>query len=159
MINTSRSTARDLQNQGLNAGQAMAGLLANNYNTQRNIGNALIQADQENVNRAVQEATFNRGTNQANAQMGLQALAMDQQKAQNVLAATEAASRLRQTIDAQRNSAISSFLTGLSEDLSGLGQEATQKDWLKMLVDSGALKSPKTTAKNGGKLLTKKRKK
>ena len=159
MINTSRSTARDLQNQGLNAGQAMAGLLANNYNTQRNIGNALIQADQENVNRAVQEATFNRGTNQANAQMGLQALATDQQKAQNVLAATEAASRLRQTIDAQRNAAISSSLTGLSEDLSGLGQEATQKDWLKMLVDSGALQAPKTSAKNGGKLLTKKRKK
>lgn len=159
MINTSRSTARSLQNQGLNAGQAMAGLLANNYNTQRNIGNALIQADQENVNRAVQEATFNRGTNQANAQMGLQALAMDQQKAQNVLAATQAASQLRQAIDAQRSAAISSSLTNMSEDLSGLGQEATQKDWLKMLTDSGALKAPKTTAKHGGKLLTKKRKK
>jgi len=159
MINTSRSTARDIQNQGLNAGQVMAGLLANNYNTQRNIGNALIQVDQENINRAVQEATFNRGTNQTNAQMGLQALAMDQQKAQNVLAATQAASQLRQAIDAQRSAAISSSLTNMSEDLRGLGQEAIQKDWLKMLTDSDALKAPKTTAKNGGKLLTKKRKK
>lgn len=159
LLASSRSTSRAIQNQGLNAGQAMAGLLSNQYNTNIGIGKTLMEMERENMNKGLQEAQFNRSTNQANAQMGLQALAMDQQKAQNVLAATQAAAQMREAIDAQRAAAISQNLSGLTEGLSGIGTEATQREWLQGLIDSGAIRDyRKSIRKNRGKLLTKKRK-
>ena len=140
LLSTSRSNARNIQNQGLNAGQTMAGLLANNYNTQRNIGTTLMQMDQENMNRRLQEATFNRGTNQANSQMGLQALAMDQQRANSILNATAQSSAMRNSLDAMRSQALSSSLTGIADDLGSIGKENTDRQTIKGLIDSGVLK-------------------
>lgn len=140
LLSTSRSNARNIQNQGLNAGQTMAGLLANNYNTQRNIGTTLMQMDQENMNRRLQEATFNRGTNQANSQMGLQALAMDQQRANSILNATAQSSAMRNSLDAIRSQALSSSLTGIADDLGSIGKENMDRQTIKGLIDSGVLK-------------------
>lgn len=145
---------RAIQNQGLNAGQAIAGLVANNYNTNNAIGNALIQGIQTNNQIKSAEAQFNRGTNQANAQMGLQALAMDQQRAQNILNATVQAGQLRDQLDAIRSHAISSSLTGIADDLGSIGREFMDRDLMEKLISSGALK---WSSKNGG-MLTRRRK-
>lgn len=155
LLASSRSTARSIQNQGLNAGQTMAGLLATQYNTNKGVGNALMQMEQENMNRELQEAQFNRGTNQANAQMGLHALAMDQQRAGNILNATAQAVNMRNQLDAMRSQAISESLTGLTEDLGNIGREFTDKNLMKELIKSRALK---WSAKKGGMLTRKKRK-
>ena len=145
---------RAIQNQGLNAGQAIAGLAANNYNTNNAIGNALIQGIQANNQIKSAEAQFNRGTNQANAQMGLQALAMDQQRAQNILNATVQAGQLRDQLDAIRSQAISSSLTGIADDLGSIGREFMDRDLMEKLISNGALK---WSSKNGG-MLTRRRK-
>lgn len=145
---------RAIQNQGLNAGQAIAGLVANNYNTNNAIGNALIQGIQANNQIKSTEAQFNRGTNQANAQIGLQALAMDQQRAQNILNATAQAGQLRDQLDSARSQAISSSLTGIADDLGSIGREFMDRDLMKKLVESDALK---WSGKNGG-MLTRRRK-
>lgn len=155
LLATSRSNARNIQNQGLNAGQTIAGLLTNNYNTQRNIGTTLMQMDQENMNRRLQEATFNRGTNQANSQMGLQALAMDQQRANNILNATAQSSAMRNSLDAMRSQALSSSLTGIADDLGSIGREAMDRQTIKGLIDSGVLKE--YLGANGGLLTRRKR--
>lgn len=153
LMATSRSTARAIQNQGLSAGQTQAGLLANAYNTYNGIGSALMQIEQENMNRRLQEGQFDRGTNQANSQMGLQALAMDQQKYNTLLNTSLNTSQLREALAQTRAQSISNAASAISEDLSGIGQEAVYKEWLGDLIASGALKYKK--AKCGG-MLTKK---
>lgn len=145
---------RVIQNQGLNAGQAIAGLAANNYNTNNAIGNALIQGIQANNQIKSAEAQFNRGTNQANAQMELQSLVRDQQRAQNILNATVQAGQLRDQLDAIRSHAISSSLTGIADDLGSIGREFMDRDLMEKLISSDALK---WSSKNGG-MLTRRRK-
>jgi hypothetical protein len=164
ILSTSRGTARAIQNQGLNAGQAIAGLMANQYNTNRAVGDALVTMDRENMARDLQEAQFNLGIDQYNANQAIQAKQMNQQRAFNIAQAEANAARMREAIDAQRAAAISQSLSGLSEGLAGIGTEAEHKSWLQGLIDSGAiedyLKGTKyaNNTKNGGKLLTKKRK-
>jgi hypothetical protein len=164
ILSTSRGTARSIQNQGLNAGQAIAGLMANQYNTNRAVGDALVTMDRENMARDLQEAQFNLGIDQYNANQAIQAKQMNQQRAYNIAQAEANAAQMREAIDAQRAAAISQSLSGLSEGLAGIGTEAEHKSWLQGLIDSGAiedyLKGTKyaNNTKNGGKLLTKKRK-
>lgn len=154
ILSNAAANRKAIQNQGLNAGQAIAGLVANNYNTNNAIGNALIQGIQANNQIKSTEAQFNRGTNQANAQMGLQALAMDQQRAQNILNATVQAGQLRDQLDAMRSQAISGSLTGIADDLGSIGREFMDRDLMKKLIESDALK---WSSKNGG-MLTRRRK-
>lgn len=150
---------RVIQNQGVNAGQAIAGLVANNYNTNNAIGNALIQGIQANNQIKSAEAQFNRGTNQANSQMGLQALTMDQQRAQNILNATVQAGQSRDQLDTMRSQAISSSLTGIADDLGSIGREFMDRALMEKLINSGALRWVKPTAKNGGMLTRNRRRK
>lgn len=164
LLASSRSTARAIQNQGLNAGQTMAGLMSNQYNTNKGIGEALFTMDRENMARDLQEAQFNLGIDQYNANQAMQAQQMNQQRAYNIAQAEANAAQMREAIDAQRTAAINQSLSGLSEGLAGIGTEAEQRGWLNGLIESGAiedyLKGTKyaKSAKNGGRLLTKKRK-
>ena len=163
LMASSRSSARNIQNQGLNAGQTQAALLANQYNTNRGIGQAIFEADRENMNRVMQEAQFNLGINQYNANQAMQAQQMNQQRAYNIAQAEAQAAQMREAIDAQKAAAINQNISGLTEGLAGIGQEAVYKDWLGALVDKDAIQdvfgTPKVkTKKCGGKLLTKKRK-
>ena len=161
LMANARSSARAMQNQGLNAEQTQAALLSNQYNLNRGIGQAVMEADRENMNRAMQEAQFNLGIDQYNANQAIQAQQMNQQRAYNIAQAEAQAAQMREAIDAQRTAAINQSLSGLTEGLSGIGTEAEQKEWLQGLIDSGALqdyRKSRNITKNGGKLLTKKRK-
>lgn len=65
----SRATDRALMNtSGGNRGTAMAGLLANGYNSQLASGNLFRQAQEYNDNLRKQVEDFNRGTNQFNSE-------------------------------------------------------------------------------------------
>ena len=142
----------------------MAGLMSSQYNTNKGIGEALFTMDRENMARDLQEAQFNLGIDQYNANQAMQAKQMNQQRAYNIAQAEANAAQMREAIDAQRTAAISQSLSGLSEGLAGIGTEAEQRGWLNGLIESGAiedyLKGTKyaRSAKNGGRLLTKKRK-
>lgn len=166
ILASSRSTARSIQNQGLNAGQTIAGLMSNQYNTNRAVGDALVTMDRENMARDLQEAQFNLGIDQYNANQAMQAQQMNQQRAFNIAQAEANAAQMREAIDAQRTAAISQGLSGLSEGLAGIGTESVYRDWLGALTDTEAIKdvfgaaanARKTKKACGGKMLTKKRK-
>ena len=166
LLASSRSTARAIQNQGLNASQTIAGLMSNQYNTNKGIGEALFTMDRENMARDLQEAQFNLGIDQYNANQAMQAKQMNQQRAFNIAQAEANAGQMREAIDAQRTAAISQGLSGLSEGLAGIGTESVYRDWLGALTDTKAIKdvfgaaanARKTKKACGGKMLTKKRK-
>lgn len=141
---------RAIQNQGLNAGNTMAGLIASNYTDNNAIGNTLIQGIQNNNNIKSQEVQFNRGTNQAKSQMGLQALAMDQQKAQLELSTLANSITAMRQADAARSTAIGAELGSLADDFSAMSREDIDRQMLKYLADRGV-------GANGGFLTRRKR--
>lgn len=148
---------RAIMQNSTNAGSANAALLANNYLTNNTLGTADIQGTQANNTIKAQKAQFDLTRDQANSQMGLQALAMDQQRAQNILNATAQAGQLRSQLDAARSQAISSSLTGIADDLGGIGREVSDRALMDKLISSGALQW--TKAKNGGMLTRNRRRK
>lgn len=158
IIANANATSRALQ-QG--ATDPRASLLANNYLTNNAIGNALIQGTQANNDIKAKKAQFYLTRDQANSQMGLQALAMDQQRAQNILAATAQAGELRSQLDAARSQAIGESLTGIADDFGAIGKEASDRYLMEKLISSGALSwaKDKPTAKNGGMLTRNRRRK
>ena len=151
------STRRAIMQNSSNAGSANAALLANNSITNNALGLADIQGTQANNEIKSKIAQFDLTRDQANSQMGLQALAMDQQRAQNILNATAQAGQLRSQLDAARSQAISSSLTGIADDLGGIGRESSDRYLMEKLIGSGALQW--TKAKNGGMLTRKRRRK
>ena len=166
LLASSRSTARAIQNQGLNAGQTQFALLANQHELNKATGNALMEMERENMARDLQEAQFNLGIDQYNANQAMQARQMNQQRAYNIAQAEANAAQMREAIDAQRTAAISQGLSGLSEGLAGIGTESVYRDWLGALTDTGAIQdvfgaaanTRKTKKACGGRMLTKKRK-
>ena len=95
--------------------------------------------DRENMARDLQEAQFNLGIDQYNANQAMQAKQMNQQRAYNIAQAEANAAQMREAIDAQRTAAISQGLSNLSDNLSGIGTESVYKDWLGALTDTGAI--------------------
>lgn len=166
LLASSRSTARAIQNQGLNAGQTQFALLANQHELNKATGNALMEMERENMARDLQEAQFNLGIDTDNANRSMQAQQMNQQKAFNIAQAEAYAAQMREAIDAQRTAAISQGLSNLSDNLSGIGTESVYKDWLGALKDTKAIQdvfgaaanARKTKKACGGRMLTKKRK-
>ncbi len=123
-----RATDRALMNNsGANRGTAAAGLLANAYNTNNNLGNLYRQA--EEYNRAQYERTkeFNRRTNMFNAQMGLEADLANaryrQQASQMGLSGLAQAAAMREQIDNRVGAARSANITNLLNNLGNIGRE------------------------------------
>ena len=123
-----RATDRALMNNsGANRGTAAAGLLANSYNTNNNLGNLYRQA--EEYNRAQYERTkeFNRRTNMFNAQMGLEADMANaryrQQASQMGLSGLAQAAAMREQIDNRVGAARSANITNLLNNLGNIGRE------------------------------------
>ena len=111
-----------------NRATAMAGLLAADYNAQGKYGDLIRRAEEFNLAQRQAVEQFNRATNQANAEMGLQASRYNQAARQ---AAAEArlkgvtqAAALRDAEDKQRAASRSANLTNLFDNLGGLGKES-----------------------------------
>lgn len=172
-LGVSASASRAIQNNAINPGQAIAGLTNLNLNIQTGMADAMLQINRENQARKMQTAAFNLGIDQFNTQQDMQAQQLNQNVDYNIAQAAERAALQRSAIDAQRNQAISQNISGITDALAGIGTESTHETWLKGLIDTGAIQDylnrykkstdAETTAdsnnkKNGGKLLTRRRK-
>lgn len=130
------ATRRAVVNQSAgNRATAMAGLLAADYNAQGKYGDLIRQAEEFNLAQRQAVEQFNRATNQANAEMGLQASRANQAARQ---AAAEArlkgvtqAAALRDAEDKQRAAGRSANLTNLFDNLGGIGKESYIMDMIK----------------------------
>ena len=137
-----RATDRALaNNSGANRGTAMAGLLANGYNINNNLGNLYRQG--EEYNRAQYEKTkdFNRGTNQFNADVlnrtsQFNADAMNRGKQYNAQLAMQAA-QAKMDADAGWYNGIYGNVAGLFKGLGDLGREKAQENRIADMAATG----------------------
>lgn len=159
LMASSRGTMSAIQNSGLNPNAVMSNLIANEYNTQSNLGKTLMQMDVENNNRINQALEYNRGTKQTNLQ---NFNAIQQQNMAIAQARQEAAIKgatIREDVLNRRNQALMSNLSSIYEGLGDMGRENTQLGWLKNLEDANALKGVKAIFGANGGMLTRKKKK
>lgn len=126
---------------GGNRATAMAGLLASDYNTLGNLGKLYREADEYNQAQRAKVAEFNRGTNQFNSQMLLDASKINQsaemEAAKTRLSGVTTGAQLRAAEDAQvnanRSANINSFLQGLAD----IGRENMNWNWRDNLYATG----------------------
>lgn len=120
-----------LNSSGLNRGQAIAGLLAADYNAQNSLGNLYRQAEEYNLGQREKVATFNRATNMFNSEGFLKADIANAERSQKnasllINAASHAAS-LKAAADAQANANRSANITNFLQGLGDIGWETVNR--------------------------------
>ena len=167
----SGATRRAIVNQSAgNRATALAGLLAADYNAQGKLGDLARQAEEYNLAQKEKVATFNRGTDQFNSEMGLKAAMANQSALANLrdyrlkgtMAAAEMREKARMLADANRSANLTNFVQGLGD----IGSENIGWNQLQWAIDHGVFGPMQDTPskgyeksrkkKNGDKLLTKK---
>lgn len=143
------ATRRAITNQsGGNRATAMAALLAADNNAQLQAGNLARQAEEYNRAQKERVETFNRGTHQLNSEGAMRASLANQQADQIRLNAALAQAQMQEEIDRTVSANKSANTNNFLQNLSDLGRENMQYNWLQDLIDSGAIKS----FRRGGKL-------
>ena len=110
-----------------NRGNAMAGILAADYNAQNQLGTLARQAEEYNLAQRQKVAEFNRGTNMFNTEGMFKANTANQaarmQARNTLLQGTMQAERLRQAARQQLAAERSANLTNLFNNLGNIGRE------------------------------------
>lgn len=111
-----------------------AALLAVDYNAQGRLGDLARQAEEYNLAQRQAVETFNRGTNQVNAEMGLKAAMANQEAALKArssrLSGVAQAMAVRDAVDARRGASMSANLTNFFNSLGDIGREEVMKAWI-----------------------------
>ena len=118
-----------------------AALLAADYNAQGRLGDLARQAEEYNLAQRQAIETFNRGTNQANAEMGLKAAMANQEAALKTrssrLSGVAQAMQMRDAVDARRGASMSANLTNLFDSLGNIGIDAYNREDRDKLIRAG----------------------
>ena len=142
-----------------------AALLAVDYNAQGRLGDLARQAEEYNLAQRQAVETFNRGTNQANAEMGLKAAMVNQEAALKArssrLSGVAQAMAVRDAVDARRGASMSANLTNFFNSLGDIGREEYSRN---MIMSNPALyysidSKGNVTYKNGYETLSEAEKK
>ena len=142
-----------------------AALLAVDYNAQGRLGDLARQAEEYNLAQRQAIETFNRGTNQANAEMGLKAAMANQEAALKArssrLSGVAQAMAVRDAVDARRGASMSANLTNFFNSLGDIGREEYSRN---MIMSNPALyysidSKGNVTYKNGYEALSEAEKK
>lgn len=111
-----------------------AALLAADYNAQGRLGDLARQAEEYNLAQRQAVETFNRGTDMANAEMGLKAAMANQEAALKArssrLSGVAQAMAVRDAVDARRGASMSANLTNFFNSLGDIGREEVMKAWI-----------------------------
>lgn len=117
-----------------------ASLLAADYNAQGRLGDLARQAEEYNLEQRQDIENFNRGTNMANAEMGLKAAMANQEAALKArsakLSGVAKAMEMRDAIDARRDASMSANLTNFFNSLGDIGREEYSRN---MIMSNPAL--------------------
>lgn len=138
----SGATRRAIVNQSAgNRATALAGLLAADYNAQGKLGDLARQAEEYNLAQRQAVGQFNRGTNQANAEMGLKAAMANQEAALKArssrLSGVAQAMTVRDAVDARRAQSMSANFTNLFDSLGNIGIDAYNREDRDKLIRAG----------------------
>lgn len=111
-----------------------AALLAADYNAQGRLGDLARQAEEYNLAQRQAVETFNRGTNMANAEMGLKAAMANQEAALKArssrLSGVAQAMAVRDAVDARRGASMSANLTNFFNSLGDIGREGYSRNMI-----------------------------
>lgn len=156
------ATRRNIINQsGGNRANAVAGLLAADYNAQGKIGDLAKQAEEYNQGLKERVATFNRGTNQFNSEQGMRADVANQSLDRLRYEAAVQQAQMRDQIGSRAAAARSANLSNFFSNLGNVGTEIDQRQWIRnnpaFLYDDRGYKGAK--AAKGGYLNIGKRRK
>lgn len=121
---------RSIVNSSVNRGQAIAGLLAADYNAQNQLSNLFRQAEEYNLGQRAKVAEFNRATNMFNSEADLKAQIANREIAQARIKGAYQAAALREAIDNRVGAARSANLTNLFDSLGNIGREEVSKSWI-----------------------------
>ena len=117
-----------------------AALLAADYNAQGRLGDLARQAEEYNLAQRQAVETFNRGTNMANAEIGLKAAMANQEAALKArssrLSGVAQAMAVRDAVDARRGASMSANLTNFFNSLGDIGREEYSRN---MIMSNPAL--------------------
>lgn len=117
-----------------------AALLAADYNALGRLGDLARQAEEYNLAQRQAVETFNRGTNMANAEMGLNAAMANQEAALKArssrLSGVAQAMAVRDAVDARRGASMSANLTNFFNSLGDIGREEYSRN---MIMSNPAL--------------------
>lgn len=118
-----------------------AALLAADYNAQGRFGDLARQAEEYNLAQKQAVETFNRGTDQANAEMGLKAAMANQEAALKArssrLSGVAQAMAVRDAVDARRGASMSANLTNLFDSLGNIGIDTYNREDRDKLIRAG----------------------
>lgn len=126
-----------IANSAINSGQAIAGLLAANYNDQMQSAMLARQATELANEQALKEATFDMTRQKENAGLGLQEAALRHSQDKLRLAGIQAANTLESTEDAAANAARSANMNALTTSLGNIGTDIFNRQQTDMLLSSG----------------------
>lgn len=157
--NQGNTTLRNINNTALNEQQAIANYMVANNQLQEQLADAYMKSDEANLARFMQENEFNRGNDQFETQIALQNFANNAARHNAIINATAQAAAANSALDAARAQGIYGSESNLAESLAGVGSE---NHWAQIINENPALlytimneyKKP-TVSANGGKLLTK----
>lgn len=117
-----------------------AALLAADYNAQGRLGDLARQTEEYNLAQRQAVETFNRGTNMANAEMGLKAAMANQEAALKArssrLSGVAQAMAVRDAVGARRGASMSANLTNFFNSLGDIGREEYSRN---MIMSNPAL--------------------
>lgn len=109
-----------------------AALLAADYNAQGRLGDLARQAEEYNLAQRQAVENFNRGTNMANAEMGLKVAMANQEAALRArssrLHGVAQAMAVRDAVDARRGASMSANLTNLFDNLGNIGIDEMNRE-------------------------------
>ena len=116
-----------------------ANLLAADYNAQIAEGEALRQAAMQDYEMMLQREQFNRGTNQANSEMGLKAAMSNQDAKLKYAQAALQQAKMNDDAATLASSARAQNFGNLAESISNIGREQDAMDWRDMILESDTL--------------------
>lgn len=138
-LNAHASSTRDaiINNSGGNRGQAIAGLLAADYNAQNQLGQLARQAEEYNLGQRERVATFNRGTNMFNSENDLKAQIANNGNREVQMRAALAAAQMRDAADARASAGRSANLTNFFDSLGNIGIDTVNRQDRDRLIRAG----------------------
>lgn len=152
------SRAALMNTSGGNAAVARASMIASDNNYLGQLGNLYRQAEESNLNQRAQVAQFNRGTNQANMQAGLQAAMSNQRRDAQVANMLVKEAAMREEIAGQAAQAKEANMNNFIDNMGNIGNESF---WSNIIKDNPSLLYDyrgQYKQANGGYLNKKKRK-
>lgn len=161
------ATRRAIANQsGGNRANAVAGMLAADYNAQGKLGDLFRQAEEYNQGLRERVENFNRSTDQFNSEQSMKSQIANQATDRLRFEATAQAARLRDEVDSRSAAAKSANLSNFFNNIGAVGQESFSRNMVKSnpglyySIDSNGniTYKPKENKKACGGLLTIKKK-